>query len=107
MLAAAATAVPDGVGLDGLLGIALRIPAYLSIALPELVTDYAITKILDALKHIDNELNDYVSDRDTAHLANALGTGLQSLHLALRDCYGLWQLGKPPWDGKVSRLPAK
>jgi hypothetical protein len=104
MLAAAATTVPDGIGLDGLLGAAFGIPVYLSIALPELVTDYAITKILDALKHIDNELNDYVSNRDTAHLANALGTGLQNLHLALRDCYGLWQLGKPPWDGKINRL---
>jgi hypothetical protein len=98
MLVTAATAMPEGPGLDSLLAAALRIPAYLNIALPELITDFAIAKILDALKHIDGELNDYISDRDTAHLADALGTGLQNLHLALRDCYGLWQLGKRPWQ---------
>jgi hypothetical protein len=102
MLADAATAVPEGPGLDTLLAAVFRIPAYLQIALPELVTDFAITNILDALRHIDSELNDYISDRDTAHLAHALETVLQNLHLALRDCYGLWQLGKGPWQ--IQRL---
>ena len=102
MLAAAASAVPEGPGLDTLLAAVIRIPAYLNIALPELVTDYAIANILDALERIDSELNDYISDSDTAHLANALDTGLQNLILAIRDTIGRWQLGKGPW--KIQRL---
>lgn len=102
MLAAAASAVPEGPGLDTLLAAVLRIPAYLNIALPELVTDYAIANILDALERIDSELNDYIFDSDTAHLANALDTGLQNLILAIRDTIGRWQLGKGPW--KIQRL---
>lgn len=69
---------------------------------PEQVTDAAIAKILDALKHIDSELNDYISDRDTARLANVLDTGLQNLILAVRNCIGRWQLGKGPW--RIQRL---
>lgn len=104
MLADAATAVPEGPGLDAVLAAVFRIPAYLEIALPEVVTDFAIANILDALKHIDSELNDYISDGDTAHLANALDTGLQNLILALRDTFGLWQLGKGPWNAEIQRL---
>lgn len=100
MLAVAATAVPDGVGLDVLLAASFRIPVYLNIALPEVVTDFAIGNIVEALKPLNSELNDYLSDSDTAHLADALGPGLQNLHRALRDCFGLWQLGKGPWKSQ-------
>jgi hypothetical protein len=102
MLAAAAAAVPDGPGLDTLLAAVSRVPAYLRMVFPEQVTDAAIAKILDALKHIDSELNDYISDRDTARLANILDTGLQNLILAVRNCIGRWQLGKGPW--RIQRL---
>jgi hypothetical protein len=49
MLAVAATAVPDGVGLDVLLAASFRIPVHLNIALPEAVTDFAIGNIVEAL----------------------------------------------------------
>jgi len=63
---------------------------------PELVTDTNIARITDALRFIDNELNNYFADSDTAHLTNALDTGLQSLHQALRRSFGYWQKGPDP-----------
>jgi hypothetical protein len=103
MLADAATAVPEGPGLDTLLAAVFRIPAYLNIVLPEQVTDYAITNILNPVERIGSELNDYLSDGDTDHLTDALGSGLQNLILAIRDTIGLWRLGnKGPWQ--IQRL---
>jgi hypothetical protein len=78
MLAIAARAVPDGVGLDGLLAASFRIPVYLNIVLPEVVTDFAIGNIVDTLKLLNSELNDSISDGDAAHLANALGPGFRT-----------------------------
>jgi len=82
-------------------------PSLPDIALPEQVTDFAIANILDALKRIDSELNDYVSGGDTAHLITALDTGLQNLILALRDTIGLWQLGKRPMDSPAAGPAAR
>jgi hypothetical protein len=97
MLADAAAADHDGRGLDVLLAAVFRIPAYLDIALPEVLTERAVVNIVEALKRISSELEDYISDGQTAHLTEALGARFEDLHLALRDCYGWWQLGKGPW----------
>jgi hypothetical protein len=100
MLAAAATALPEGPGLDTVLANVAYIPFFIKIALPELVTDVAVANIINALQSIDGELNDYVSDGDTAHLATAFGPGLQGFHQALYGAFGLWQLGRRPWKSK-------
>ena len=65
-------------------------------AFPELVNDTNIARIADALRFIDNELNYYFADSDTVHLANALETGLQNFHQALRRSFGYWQMGRGP-----------
>jgi hypothetical protein len=65
-------------------------------ALPELVNDTNIARIIDALRFIDNELNNYFADSDTVHLTNALDTGLQNLYQALRRSFGYWQRGRDP-----------
>ncbi len=75
--------------LDGL-------PAQIQTALPELVNDTNIARITAALRLIDDELKSYFTDADTVHLANALDTGLQNLHQALRRSFGYWQKGQDP-----------
>jgi len=71
-------------------------------ALPALINDTNIARITGALRAIDNELNNYFADSDTAHLTNAVGTmdapgpGLQHLHQALQRSFGYWQPGRTP-----------
>lgn len=71
-------------------------------ALPELINETNLVRITDALRAIDNELNNYFADSDTAHPANAVGTmdvpgpGLGYLHQAIRRSFGYWQPGKAP-----------
>lgn len=94
MLASAETAMPGDISrlLHNIDGIPFRLDA----ARPELVTDSALARILDALKLIDGELKIYLANGNTAHLAHALGTGSQNLYQVLRHCLGYWQLGKDP-----------
>ena len=75
-------------------------------ALPELANDTNIARIAAALRFIDNELNSYFADSDIAHLTNALDTGLQNLHQALRRSFGYWQMGQDParWPPVVADL---
>jgi len=47
------------------------LPIKMQDALPELINDTNIARILDALSFIDDELNNYISDSDIAHLTNA------------------------------------
>jgi hypothetical protein len=65
-------------------------------ALPELVNDTNIARIIDALRPIENELNSYLADPDAVRLAAALDTGLQNFHQALRRSLGYWQMGRGP-----------
>ena len=68
------------------------LPIKMQDALPELINDTNIARILDALSFIDNELNNYISDSDIAHLTNALDTWIQNLYQALRRSFGYWQI---------------
>jgi hypothetical protein len=72
MLAAAVRVVPEANGVKRLLVVLDHLPGEMQIALPELINDRAIGRIIDALAFIDGELNGYISDSDTAHLTNAL-----------------------------------
>jgi hypothetical protein len=72
------------------------LPVQMQTALPELVNDTNIARIAATMRFIDNELNNYFADSDTAHLTNALDTGLQRLHQALRRSFGYWQRGRDP-----------
>jgi hypothetical protein len=51
------------------------LPVQMQTALPELVNDANIARISAALQFVDDELNSYFADSDTAHLTNALDTG--------------------------------
>jgi hypothetical protein len=65
-----------------------------------------VARIAGALRFIDNELKNYFADSDTDHLTNALDTGLQGLHQALRRSFGYWQMGQDPgrWPPVVADL---
>ena len=93
---AACAVAPHAPGIITMLSNLESLPAQMQTALPELVNDTNIARITDALRFIDNELNNYFADSDTAHLTNALDTGLQSLHQALRRSFGYWQKGPDP-----------
>jgi hypothetical protein len=73
-----------------------HLPRQVETAPPELVNDTNLARIAGALRFIDNELNNYFTDSDTSHLTNALDTGLQNLHQALRRSFGYWQKGRDP-----------
>lgn len=73
-----------------------QLPGRIETALPELVNDTNLARIAGALRFIDNELKNYFADSDTGHLTNALDTGLQNLHQALRCSFGYWQMGGYP-----------
>jgi hypothetical protein len=71
----------------------------------ELVTESAFARILDALRGIDGELNNYISDRNACHLANVLDARIQNLYQVVRHCFGYWMLPKDPAHvGKIKRL---
>ena len=89
MLTAAAAAVPHGI--DRLQSVLAQVPITIRSARPELVTDVVIARVFNALSLIDDELNDYISDANVVHLANALGTEIDNLIWALRANFGLWQ----------------
>jgi hypothetical protein len=105
MLADAATAVPEGPGLDTVLAGSLGVIAQIPEMRPELVTEPALRRIRDALKLINGELNNYISDGEVVHLTNALDSGLQNLYRANGHCFGYWQLGNDPRRvGKLKQL---
>jgi hypothetical protein len=102
-LAAAAAAAPPG-RMDSMLAGILRTPVMIERARPELVTETALTRILDALQLIDRDLNDHLATGDPAVLDRALGSGLENFHQVLRRCFGYWQLGEPAHPRKIKRL---
>jgi hypothetical protein len=106
MLADAATAVPDGRRrLDTVLAGSLSVTEHIQFVRPELVTDAALARIRDALKLINGELNNYISNGNTVHLTDALDTGLQNLYQVNRHCFGYWQLpDDPSHAGKIKHL---
>ena len=93
---AACAVAPHAPGIITMLSNLESLPVQMQAALPELVNDTNIARIAGALRFIDNELNNYFADSDTAHLTNALDTGLQNLHQALRRSFGYWQIGQDP-----------
>jgi hypothetical protein len=93
---AACAVAPHAPGIITMLSNLESLPVQMQTALPELVNDTNIARIAGALRFIDNELNNYFADSDTAHLTNALDTGLQNLHQALRRSFGYWQMGQDP-----------
>jgi len=102
---AASADAPHAFSLLVLLGALGHLPSSAEAARPELVTESAFGRILDALRGIDSELNNYISDRDAVHLANVLDTRTQNLHQVLRRCFGYWMLPKDPARaGKIKRL---
>jgi hypothetical protein len=94
--AAACAVNPHAPGIITMLSNLESLPVQMQTALPELVNDTNIARIAAALGFIDNELNNYFADSDTGHLTNALDTGLQRLHQALRRSFGYWQMGHDP-----------
>src|SRR5215470_6526025 len=87
---------PHAPGIITMLTNLENLPVQIRTALPELVNDTNIARIASALRFIDNELDNYFADSDTAHLTNALDIGLQRLHQALRRSFGYWQMGQDP-----------
>src|ERR1022692_605774 len=93
---AASAAAPHAPGIATLLSALDRIPITLEGALPELVNDTNVARITAALRPIENELNSYFADPDAIRLADALDSGIQNLHQALRRSFGYWQMGRGP-----------
>jgi hypothetical protein len=99
---AASPAAPYAPGILSLLAALDYLPVQMQDALPQLIVDANLVRITDALRAIDNELNNYFADSDTGHLANAVGTmgergpGLAALHQATRRSFGYWQMGQDP-----------
>lgn len=93
---AACAVDPHAPGIITMLSNLDHLPGRIETALPELVNDTNLARIADALRFIDNELKNYFADSDTGHLTNALDTGLQNLHQALRRSFGYWQMGRYP-----------
>jgi hypothetical protein len=93
---AACAVNPHSPGIITMLSNLESLPVQIQTALPPLVNDTNIARIAAALRFIDNELNSYFGDSDTAHLTNALDTELQRLHQALRRSFGYWQKGRDP-----------
>jgi predicted nucleotidyltransferase len=94
MFDAASAAAPHAPNLVRLLSNLDGLPATMQGARPELVNDTNIARIIDALRPIENELNSYLADPDAVRLTNALDTGLQNFHQALRRSFGYWQMGQ-------------
>ena len=103
---AASAAAPHAPNLVALLSNLDGLPATMQDALPELVNDTNIARIIDALRPIENDLNSYLADPDAVRLTNALDIGLQNFHQALRRSFGYWQMGQDPsrWPPVVADL---
>ncbi len=102
---AATAAAPHALNVLVLLAALDYVPWSADAARPELVTESAFGRILDALRGLDSELNNYISDRNAIHLANVLDTRIQNLYQVLRHCFGYWMLPKDPARvGKIKRL---
>src|SRR6266581_3327511 len=96
MFDAASAAAPHAPGLVTLLSNLDGLPGTMQVALPELVNDTNIARIAAVLNSIETELNNYFADSDAVRLADALDTGIQNLHQALRRSFGYWQMGRGP-----------
>lgn len=96
MFDAASAAAPHAADVVRLLSVIDHLPVTLQGALPELVNDTNVARIIGALWPIENELNSYLADPDAVRLADALDTRLQNLHQALRRSFGYWQMGRGP-----------
>jgi hypothetical protein len=103
---AACAVDPHAPGITTMLSTLESVSVQMREALPALVNDTNLARIAAALRFIDNELSNYLADSDTAHLTNALDTGLQNLHQALRRSFGYWQMGQDParWPPVVADL---
>src|SRR5215470_3887298 len=102
---AASAAAPHAFNVLVLLSALNSVSQSADAAYPELVTESAFGRILDALIGIDSELNNYISDRDAGHLANVLDTRIQNLYQVVRHCFGYWMLPKDPARaGTIKRL---
>ena len=103
---AACAVAPHAPGIITMLSNLESLSVQIQEALPELVNDTNLARIAAALQFIDNELNNYFADSDTAHLTNALDTGLRNLQEALRRSFGYWQMGQDParWPPVVADL---
>jgi hypothetical protein len=97
---------PHAPGIIAMLSNLESVSVQMRAALPELVNDTNIARIAAALRFIDSELNNYFADSDAVHVTNALDTGLQNLHKALRRSFGYWQMGQDParWPPVVADL---
>jgi len=93
---AASAGSPHAAGIVVMLSSLEHVSVMMDAALPELVNDANIARIAAALRFIDDELNNYFADSDIAHLTNALDTGLEHIHQALRRSFGYWQMGQDP-----------
>jgi hypothetical protein len=93
---AACAVAPHAPGVVTLLSNLDHLPYTIQSALPALVNDTNLARIADALRLIDNELNNYFVDSDAVRLTNALDNGIQNLHQALRRSFGYWQKGRDP-----------
>lgn len=96
MFDAARAAAPHAPLIVTLLAVLTGLPGTMQGALPALVNETNIARIIDALRSIENELNSYLADSDAVRLTNALDTGIQNLHQALRRSFGYWQMGRGP-----------
>src|SRR5262245_9480434 len=68
---AACAIAPHAPGITAMLSNLENVSVQVQAALPALVNDTNIARITGALRFIDDELNDYFADSDTAHLTNA------------------------------------
>jgi len=102
---ATTAAAPHALNVLVLLGALNAVAHSADAARLELVTHSAFARILDALKGIDSELNNYMSDRDSIRLANVLDTRAQNLHQVRRHCFGYWMLPNDPTRvGRIKQL---
>lgn len=106
MFDTASAAAPHAADLVRLLAALDGLPATMQDALPELVNDTNIARIIGALRAIENELNSYLADPDAVRLAAALDSGLQNFYQALRRSFGYWQMGQDSsrWPPVVADL---
>jgi hypothetical protein len=93
---AAVGVVPHAPDLVRMLSNLDYLPYAMQSAIPELVNETNIARIADALRFIDDELNNYFADSDSIHLTNALESGLHKYQLAVRRSFGYWQKGRDP-----------
>jgi hypothetical protein len=104
MFDAATATAPHAPGLVTLLAVLDALPVTMQGAVPALINDTNIARIIGVLECIDKELTSYFADSDTAHLTNALNTGRQNLYEAMRRSFGYWQMGGGSTEPVVADL---